>query len=231
MPARELAEDYGLTLNTDGSGLQPNVLVLAVKPQIIDPVMASLRADRRAAHAGHFHCRGHRHCAAVARARHGPGRAHHAQYAGADRQGHYRRRGRSRGRRRATAQVAEALLRAAGPVVWFDDEAQLDAVTAVSGLRSGLCLPPGRSAGRRRARRQGLPDAIAEQLARQTVIGSAALLEADPATPAVLRQNVTSPNGTTAAGLAVLMGEHGLTDLIDRTVDAARRRSEELGRG
>jgi pyrroline-5-carboxylate reductase len=81
------------------------------------------------------------------------------------------------------------------------------------------------------AKRQGLPDAIAEQLARQTVIGSAALLEADPASPAVLRQNVTSPNGTTAAGLAVLMGENGLTELMDRTVDAARRRSEELGRG
>jgi pyrroline-5-carboxylate reductase len=47
----------------------------------------------------------------------------------------------------------------------------------------------------------------------------------------VLRQNVTSPNGTTAAGLAVLMGENGLTELVGRTVDAARVRSEELGRG
>ena len=56
-------------------------------------------------------------------------------------------------------------------------------------------------------------------------------MEADPATPAVLRQNVTSPNGTTAAGLAVLMGDNGLTQLIDRTVAAARQRSEELGRG
>jgi len=77
-------------------------------------------------------------------------------------------------------------------------------------------------------RKLGLPDAIAEQLARQTVIGSAALLEADPASPAELRQNVTSPNGTTAAGLAVLM--EGLTPLIERTAEAARKRSEELGR-
>ena len=64
----------------------------------------------------------------------------------------------------------------------------------------------------------------------ETVVGSAALLEADPSPPEVLRQNVTSPNGTTAAGLSVLMGDDGLVQLIDRTVDAARRRSEELGR-
>jgi pyrroline-5-carboxylate reductase len=126
--------------------------------------------------------------------------------------------------------VAEALLSAAGPVVWFEDEAQLDAVTAVSGSGPAYVFHLVEALAEA-ARRQGLPDAIAEQLARQTVIGSAALLEADPAPPAVLRQNVTSPNGTTQAGLAVLMGEPGLIDLIDRTVDAARRRSEELGRG
>ena len=76
----------------------------------------------------------------------------------------------------------------------------------------------------------GLKPAVAMQLARQTVIGSAALLEADTAPAAQLRQNVTSPNGTTAAALAVLMGQDGLTPLMERAVDAARRRSEELGR-
>jgi len=124
---------------------------------------------------------------------------------------------------------AEALLRAAGPVVWFDDENQLDTVTAVSGSGPAYVfhLVEALAAA---GKAQGLPDAVAEQLARHTVIGSAALLEADPALPATLRQNVTSPNGTTAAGLAVLMGENGLTDLIGRTVAAARQRSEELGR-
>jgi pyrroline-5-carboxylate reductase len=125
-------------------------------------------------------------------------------------------------------ETAEALLRAAGPVVWFDDESQLDAVTAVSGSGPAYVfhLVEALAAA---GRKLGLPDAIAEQLARQTVIGSAALLEADPASPATLRQNVTSPNGTTAAGLAVLM--EGLTPLMERTTEAARKRSEELGRG
>ena len=69
------------------------------------------------------------------------------------------------------------------------------------------------------------------KLARQTVIGAAALLEADPAPASVLRQNVTSPNGTTAAALAVLMAPDGLTPLMEKAVAAARQRSEELGRG
>ena len=79
-------------------------------------------------------------------------------------------------------------------------------------------------------KRQGLPDEIAEQLARGTVIGAAALMDAGTLSPTVLRENVTSPKGATAAGLAVLMGEPGLTDLMDRTVSATRKRTEELGR-
>jgi pyrroline-5-carboxylate reductase len=114
--------------------------------------------------------------------------------------------------------------------VWFADEDQLNAVTAVSGSGPAYVFYLVEALAHA-AREQGLPEAIAEQLARQTVIGAAALLEADPARPSILRQNVTSPNGTTAAGLAVLMADDGLTALIDRTVDAARRRSEELGKG
>ena len=68
------------------------------------------------------------------------------------------------------------------------------------------------------------------QLARQTVIGAAALMEADPTPVETLRQNVTSPKGTTEAGLGVLMGPGGLMPLLEKTVAAARRRSEELGR-
>ena len=226
--ARQLADDYGLNLNTDASGLLPNVLVLAVKPQVMDPVMESLQPIVG------------RHTLAIsiaagidiARLSRGLdmgrvirtmpntpaqiGKGITGAVAGAEVSAEDR-------------EVAEALLRAAGPVVWFEDEAQLDAVTAVSGSGPAYVFHLVEALAEA-ARRQGLPDAIAEQLARQTVIGSAALLEADPAPPAVLRQNVTSPNGTTQAGLAVLMGEPGLTDLIDRTVDAARKRSEELGK-
>lgn len=69
------------------------------------------------------------------------------------------------------------------------------------------------------------------RLARATITGAAALLDAEPDLPASqLRINVTLPKGTTAAALAVLMAPDGLAPLMDRAVDAARRRSEELGR-
>jgi pyrroline-5-carboxylate reductase len=68
------------------------------------------------------------------------------------------------------------------------------------------------------------------QLARQTVIGAAALMAADPTPVGTLRQNVTSPKGTTEAALSVLMAPDGLAPLIARAVAAARRRSEELGK-
>ena len=227
--AQQLAEDYGLTLNTDASGLLPNVLVLAVKPQVIDAVMESLQpivgphtlAISIAAGIDIARLSRELDMGRVVRTMPNTpaqiGKGITGAVAGAE-------------VRAEDREVAEALLRAAGPVVWFEDEAQLDAVTAVSGSGPAYVFHLVEALAEA-GRRQGLPDAIAEQLARQTVIGSAALLEADPAAPAVLRQNVTSPNGTTEAGLAVLMGEPGLTDLIDRTVDAARRRSEELGRG
>ena len=126
--------------------------------------------------------------------------------------------------------VADSLLRAAGEIIWFDNEARLDAVTAVSGsgpayvfyLVEALAVA---------AMRQGLEPGQAMQLARQTVIGAAALMEADPTPVSVLRENVTSPNGTTAAALKVLMWPEGLEQLMDRAVMAARKRSEELGRG
>lgn len=225
--ARALAEDYGLTVSKEAAGLQPKVLVLAVKPQIIDTVLASLRAVigpntlAISIAAGIDIARLSRGLDTARVVRTMPntpaqiGKGITGAVAGPDIQPDDR-------------DTAEALLRAAGPVVWFDDESQLDAVTAVSGSGPAYVfhLVEALAAA---GKTLGLPDAIAEQLARQTVIGSAALLEADPATPAVLRQNVTSPNGTTAAGLAVLM--EGLTPLVEATTKAARKRSEELGRG
>jgi len=226
--ALALAEDYGLTLNASASGLSPNVIVLAVKPQILDAVMEALLPVVGPHTLGISIAAG----VDVARLANGldTGRIVRAMpntpaqvgkgvtglVAGPDADANDRA-------------VAETLLSAAGLVLWFDEEAQLNALTAVSGSGPAYVFHLVEALAEA-GKRQGLPDAIAEQLARQTVIGSAALLEADPASPTVLRQNVTSPNGTTAAGLAVLMGEGGLTPLIDRTVDAARKRTEELGK-
>ena len=126
--------------------------------------------------------------------------------------------------------VADALLGAAGDVVWFDDEKKLDAVTAVSGSGPAYVfylVEAMAVAGMR----QGLDPGQAMQLARQTVIGAAALMEADSQSVSILRENVTSPKGTTAAALAVLMAPDGMEMLLDRAVLAARLRSEELGRG
>lgn len=128
----------------------------------------------------------------------------------------------------ADRDLAEALLAAAGPVVWFDDEAAIDAVTAVSGSGPAYVfhLVEAMAAG---GVAQGLDPERAMALARQTVIGAAALLEADASDAAQLRRNVTSPNGTTQAALDVLMAEDGLVALMTRAMTAARKRSEELG--
>jgi pyrroline-5-carboxylate reductase len=125
--------------------------------------------------------------------------------------------------------VAEALLRAAGAVMWLDEESKIDAVTAVSGSGPAYVFYMVEALAVA-AMRQGLEPGQAMQLARQTVIGAAALMEADPQPASVLRENVTSPKGTTAAALQVLMAPDGLERLLDRAVLAARMRSEELGR-
>lgn len=126
--------------------------------------------------------------------------------------------------------TADLLLRAAGDVLWFDEESKIDAVTAVSGSGPAYVFYMVEALAEA-AMKQGLTPAQAMQLARQTVVGAAALLEADQSPASLLRENVTSPKGTTAAALAVLMAPDGLEPLMDRAVRAARVRSEELGRG
>ncbi len=123
--------------------------------------------------------------------------------------------------------LATELLSAAGDVVWLDSEAQMDAVTAVSGsgpayvfLLAECLADAGRAAG--------LSPELAAQLARATVSGAGELLHRSDLDAGILRQNVTSPGGTTAAALAVLMGEDGLQDLLVKAVAAAARRSREL---
>jgi pyrroline-5-carboxylate reductase len=126
-------------------------------------------------------------------------------------------------------EVVNLLLRAAGDVVWFASESMIDAVTAISGSGPAYVfyLVEALAAA---AVREGFDPAEAMHFARATVIGASALLEADDTPVSTLRENVTSPKGTTAAALSVLMAPDGLGPLIQRTVQAARERSEELGR-
>lgn len=121
------------------------------------------------------------------------------------------------------------LLSASGEVATIADEGLMDAVTAVSGSGPAYifhfieCLTAA-------AETAGLPTDTAKLLAMQTVYGSAALAAESREDPAVLRKQVTSPNGTTAAALAVLMGGDRLKNLLGEAVEAARARSEELGK-
>jgi pyrroline-5-carboxylate reductase len=123
--------------------------------------------------------------------------------------------------------VADALLRATGSVEWIDDERLMDAVTAVSGSGPAYVFLLAEELARAGVE-AGLPEALAHRLARETVAGSGELLHRSEHPPATLRQNVTSPGGTTAAALEVLMGTDGLQSLLTRAVAAATRRSKEL---
>jgi pyrroline-5-carboxylate reductase len=75
---------------------------------------------------------------------------------------------------------------------------------------------------------EGLSKVQAEKFARATVAGAGALLAADKSPASALREAVTSPGGTTAAALSVLMAKDGLTTLMKRAVKAARKRAQEL---
>jgi pyrroline-5-carboxylate reductase len=122
---------------------------------------------------------------------------------------------------------ASDLLAAIGTVEWVGDEKLMDAVTAVSGsgpayvfLLSEAMAKAGVAAG--------LPAELAARLARETVAGSGELLHRSAIDAATLRQNVTSPGGTTAAALEVLMGPEGFDALLTKAIAAATRRSREL---
>jgi len=125
------------------------------------------------------------------------------------------------------------LMAAVGETVWLDDESQMDAVTAVSGsgpayvfLLAEAMAQAGESAG--------LPAELAAKLARATVAGAGELIHQSEDDPGQLRRNVTSPGGTTEAALNVLMGTDGkpeqgpLPDLMREAVAAAAKRSRDL---
>lgn len=127
--------------------------------------------------------------------------------------------------------TAEALLSAVGQVVRLDTEAQMDAVTGVSGSGPAYVFHLIETLARA-GEAQGLPAELAMRLAKATVGGAGALAEAAEEDPAQLRVNVTSPNGTTQAALDVLMDEEtGFPALLDRAVAAAVRRARELADG
>jgi pyrroline-5-carboxylate reductase len=123
--------------------------------------------------------------------------------------------------------LVHQFLSAVGAVEWISEESLLDAVTAVSGsgpayvfLLAEALAHAGVAAG--------LPAELAARLARKTVVGAGELLERSLLAPESLRQNVTSPGGTTAAALQVLMADHGLFELLQTAVVAAAHRSREL---
>lgn len=227
--ARAEAEALGVRAGADAGALgdgAPDVILIAVKPQVMDAVMPSyarfagrsvflsIAAGRTIASFARLLGPG----AAIVRAMPNTpaqvGRGVTALVAGAKVDA-------------AGRALCQTLMGAVGEVVWLDDEGQMDAVTAVSGSGPAYVFHL-IEALEAAARAAGLGPDLAAKLARATVTGAAELAFRSPDGAAKLRENVTSPGGTTAAALAVLMGEKGLTDLMTRAVAEAKRRSKEL---
>jgi pyrroline-5-carboxylate reductase len=225
--ARKLGVAVAENANRIPAGFPPDMVVLAVKPQTTDAVVPAYRpiADKGAAF---LSIAAGRPIAYFERLL-GPGaRVLRAMpnTPAAVRRGitvvaaNARIDARSRAR-------AETLLAAVGQVEWVEDEGLIDAVTAVSGsgpayvfLLAECLAEAGRAAG--------LPGPLAANLARATVAGAGELLHRSRESPEQLRKNVTSPGGTTAAALGVLMADDGLKALMTRAVAQATRRSREL---
>jgi len=126
--------------------------------------------------------------------------------------------------------LAEELLQAIGQTVRLETEAQMDAVTGVSGSGPGYVFHVIETLAAAGVA-EGLPAEMAMTLAKATVAGAGHLAEVSEESPAQLRRNVTSPQGTTAAGLAVLMDEQtGLPALMKATVKAAVEQSRKLSK-
>jgi pyrroline-5-carboxylate reductase len=227
-PSPEIARlaDRGVRLNPQAPGQAPTAIVLAVKPQVAAQVLptlkpmlapASLVVSIMAGRTLHFIAGAlPTPCALVRAMPNTPAAIGRGITVAVP-----------RGASPAQRDLAHALLAATGTVEWIDDEALMDAVTAVSGsgpayifLLAEALAQAGVAAG--------LPAPLAAKLARETVAGSGELLHRSPLDAAVLRENVTSPGGTTAAALAVLMGENGLAPLMQKAIAAATSRSRQL---
>jgi len=121
----------------------------------------------------------------------------------------------------------DALLKSIGSVEWVEDEAQIDAVTAVSGSGPAYVFHLAECMAEAGIE-QGLSPVLANRLARETIAGAGEMLARLPDDAEQLRKNVTSPNGTTAAALSVLMDDDAMKYLFSRAIAAARKRSQEL---
>ncbi|ESR23212.1 pyrroline-5-carboxylate reductase [Lutibaculum baratangense] len=226
---RELAETRGIHLNPDpAEGPAPDKMVLAVKPQVMDDVLAriapfaspstlviSIAAGRTLEGIARHFPTGTPIVRSIPNTPAAIGKgvtvAHANQAVDED------------GRR-----VCTRLLESLGVVEWVDEEQLIDAATAVSGSGPAYafylaeCLAEAGHA-------EGLPQDLAARLAAVTVAGAGALMLESGLPASKLRENVTSPNGTTAAALAVLMREeHGLGALMREAVAAAAARSRQL---
>lgn len=219
---------HGFTVTDTVAGLAPHdVIVLAIKPQMLDAVAPALRPlcgpgtllISILAGKTETDLAARLPAGAIVRAMpNTPAAVSHGitgAYAGPKVGGGHRVR-------------AEALLGAVGEVEWLADELLIDAVTAVSGSGPAYVFLMVEALAAA-ACSIGLEAGQADRLARATVIGAGALLDAEPGTGAgQLRRNVTSPGGTTAAALAVLQGDEALAELIRKAVEAARDRARAL---
>jgi pyrroline-5-carboxylate reductase len=229
--AADLARQHGVSIlpHLDDLPRPPSVIVVAVKPQAMDAVFPPLAKHAGPATvvmsiaAGKSLSSFERHLpprAAVVRAMPNTPAAIGRGITGAVGNAHV-----SAEQKR----LCQELLGAVGDVVWLNDEALIDAVTAVSGSGPAYVFLLTESLARA-GEAAGLDPATSMQLARATVSGAGELLRRSESDPSTLRQNVTSPGGTTAAALSVLMREKdGLQDLMTAAVLAAQKRGRELG--
>lgn len=127
----------------------------------------------------------------------------------------------------ADCKLAKKLLTPLGRTIWVESEKLIDVTTAVSGSGPAYVFLMVEALADA-AQAEGMPRPEAEALARATITGAGALLDADKRPPAELRRDVTSPGGTTEAALKILVGEKGLGGLISKAVAAANKRAGEL---
>jgi pyrroline-5-carboxylate reductase len=229
--ARDLLNEHGIEVRSSISSLPgpPAVIVLAVKPQIMDQVVPplaalagprtvvlSIAAGRTIQSLEHHLGEGRAVVRAMPNTPASIGRGITVATA-------------NKNVTPAQRKDCDALLAAVGEVAWIDDEHLLDAVTAVSGSGPAYvfylaeCLAEaGVSAG--------LDPVLAQRLARSTVAGAGELLHRSELGADVLRENVTSPGGTTFAALQVLTDKDGLAKLMCQAVAAATRRAGELAK-
>lgn len=226
-PMRKMIADAGASHVTGvPAGIIAGVLFIAVKPQLMDAVLPPLKAAvgentvvvSIAAGKTLASLEAHLGKAAMVRAMPNTpamvGRGVTGAFANA-------------GATERQRQLVQNLLQVSGPVEWVPAEADIDSVTALSGSGPAYvfylveCMA---EAGRK----LGLQADLAMRLARETVAGAGELLHQSPDDASRLRQNVTSPGGTTAAALGVLMAEDGMQPLFDAALEAARKRAQEL---